>query len=198
MTDEYKVFQEKSSGDLLELLSFFDYSACFKRLKDGIYVAASKPYYDDECSVTLRTAYKYSKKPQAIQAAKEINDMYSDYMDKYRVKEISQDIDNALFLSHDNSAIYDSLTGYDNYSDFDLACTAALTIKCNESDYPSDMVQWADKFLKDNELDIAIYDGNDFTVTSPSDFSKFAREVKDRADSQSDILDLRKQNDLSL
>ena len=64
-----------------------------------------------------------------------------------------------------------------------------MTIKCNESDYPSDMVQWADKFLKDNELDIAIYDGNDFTVTSPSDFSKFAREVKDRADSQSDILE---------
>ncbi|MBR1421840.1 MAG: hypothetical protein IJ571_00145 [Ruminococcus sp.] len=196
MTESY-VYQERSSGDLFELLSFFDNSACFKRLKDGIYIAASKPYYEDGV-VTLRTAYKYARKMQAIKEAKEINDMYSDYMDKYNVKEISQDIDKALLLSHNNSAIYDSLTGYDNYSDFDLACTAALTIKCNENDYPSDIVQWADKFLEDNELDIAIYDGNDFTVTSPSAFSQFAREVKDRADSSSEVLDLRQQNDLSL
>ena len=117
--------------------------------------------------------------------------MYSDYMDRKKILEVSQGIDNALFLSRDNQAIYDDLIVREEYSPFDLACATALIITQDKNKYPDEMVKWADKFIDNNDIDVSVFkDINLSPTSSAADFSEFANEVRERFDSQSDILDL--------
>lgn len=187
----YELFQEKSTGELFELLSFLEHSACFKRLKDNSFIAVSKPYFIEDDFFTFRIAYRYKQKSTALKATKEINSMYSDYMDRKKILEVSQGIDNALFLSRDNQAVYDDLIVREEYSPFDLACATALIITQDKNKYPDEMVKWADKFIDNNDIDVSVFkDINLSPTSSAADFSEFANEVRERFDSQSDILDL--------
>ena len=116
--------------------------------------------------------------------------MYSDYMDRKKILEVSQGIDNALFLSRDNQAVYDDLIVREEYSPFDLACATALIITQDKNKYLDEMVKWADKFIDNNDIDVSVFKDINLSPTSSADFSEFANEVRERFDSQSDILDL--------
>ena len=79
----YEVFQELKSGELFELVAFFDNSACFKRLRDNTYLAASMPYFSDENTVSFRTSFVCKSKSQAIDTARAINRIYTDYLSSF-------------------------------------------------------------------------------------------------------------------
>ena len=78
----FEVFQEMKSGELFELVSFFDNSACFKRLSDSVYLAVSKPYFTEDDMITFRFNYPYSSKRKAIEAARIIDSTYKKYMNE--------------------------------------------------------------------------------------------------------------------
>lgn len=190
--------------ELFEIISFSDNAACVFSVNNGIYSAVAKPYIQ-EYRIDWRFKYDYESKVKALKATKELRKMYVDFETKRRVMDISSDIDRCISLSsegyhYDLSGAYDGLISSGNTS-FDIACTTALVVKQHnqvgrDMRYNSVIVNWANEFLKNNDIDFDNFKNLPLCHTHAVVMNSFAETVKERFESEN--LEISRNGSLSL
>lgn len=191
------------SGEFFEILSFSDNAACIISANTGVYSAVAKPFIDNY-TIDWRFKYDFKTQEKAIKATKELRQMYFNFEDKNRVMSISQDIDsciarNADGYHYDLDSAYDELI--ENNTAFDIACTMALVVKQHnqvgrDMRYNSAIVNWANEFLKNNDIDFDNFKRLPLCHTHAVVMNSFAETVKERFESEN--LEISRNGSLSL
>lgn len=198
MTSE--LYQNIESGELFEIISFLDNSVCARSVADGKYAVLAKPIIDDY-KISWRWRYDSNTKQESMKTAKEINDMYNDFADRFKIMDITKDIDSCVVKNSENfhyelGAAYDELINNGN-SNFDIACAVALTIRQHNYNgrdirFDDDAVEWAENFIDTYDVDFNNYRSTPLCSTHPIVLNGFAKVVKER------FSDYSRDNDIDL